>query len=114
MLDRIFNASPTIYKWDNFWVGFLPAIISPFVMFFVLYGLAAAASYFGSHEKYMFEVYLYSMRSPTLFLRVTTLCCIPNGAIFFFLISRNYMNASRGVVLVTMLFVIAIVIRDVS
>jgi len=114
MLDRIFNPSPTIYKWDKFWVGFLPGLVLPFLMFVVLYGIIALSSQYLHHEPYPFGIFLQSMHSSLLFLRVTTLCCIPNAVIFFFLIQRNYNNASRGVVLVTMLFVIAIVIRDVT
>ena len=114
MLDRIFNPAPTIYKWDKFWVGFLPGLVLPFLVFLIMYGVIAVSSQVMHHETYPFDAFLSSMHSSLLFLRITTLFCIPNGLIFFFLIQRNYNNASRGVVLVTMLYVITIVIRDVS
>ena len=114
MLDRLFNPAPTIYKWDRFWVGFLPALIMPFVSLFVLYGIIAFSSQYLHHEHFGFDVFLHAMQSSLYFLRTSTLCCIPNAAIFFFLIKKNYNNASRAVVVTTMLYVIIIVIKDVS
>ena len=114
MLDKLFNPSPTIYKWDRFWVGFIPALLLPGISLLVLFGILAISSQYLHHETFAFDVFLHSMQSQLYFLRVSTLCVMPNAAIFFFLIKQNYNNASRAVVITSMLYVIAIVIKDVS
>lgn len=114
MLDRLLNPSPTIYKWDRFWVGFVPALLLPVVSFFALYGFMAISSVVTKHESFAFEAYMSAMRSSLYFLRIATLCCMPSAGIFFFLVNKNYNNASRAVVITTMLYVMLIVIKDVS
>lgn len=112
MLDRILNPNPTFYKWDRFSTGFFPAVILPILCFFLFYLITLANSKFGQHANYSFELFWYTVKSGTAFMRTASLCCIPNAALFFFFINRNYFNASRAVVFVTMLLVIAIVIKD--
>ena len=112
MLDKILNPVPTIYKWDRFWAGFIPALLLPVVSFFLFFLLTAAYSKFIDKATFSFTLFLYSIKGATSFLRTSTLCCLPNAAVFFFFIQRNYYNASRAVVFTTMLYVIAIVIKD--
>ena len=114
MLDRFLNPSPTIYKWDRFWIGFLPALVMPLVSFMLLYIIIAVTSQYLHHEAFSFDVFLHSMQSTLYFLRVSTLCCMPNAVVFFLFLRQNYNNASRAVVITTMLYVIVIVIKDVS
>ena len=112
MLDRFLNPAPTFYKWDRFWVGFLPALFLPLLSLLVLYGVTWANAQFNYHEAFMAEMFLHSIKSPSVFLRTASLCCMPNALIFFLLINRNYNNASRAVVFTTMLYVLAIVVKD--
>ena len=114
MLDQVLNPSPTIYKWDRFWVGFLPALVLPVVSMLVLYGVIAITSQYQHNEVFSFDTFLHAMQSNLYFLRIASLCCMPNAALFFFFISKNYNNTSRAVVMTTMLYVILIVIKDVS
>jgi len=114
MLDRLLNPSPTIYKWDRFWVGFLPALVLPVVSVLVLYAIMAVSSNLLHHEGFPFSTFFQAMQSTLYFLRITTVCCMPNAALFFFFIRLNYNNASRAVVITTMLYVLLIVIKDVS
>jgi hypothetical protein len=114
MLDKIFNPAPTIYKWDRFWVGFLPALLAPVFSFLVLYLIISGTSRYVHHEGFSFSQFLNYLQSPVYFLQISTLCCFSNGIIFFAFIKQNYNNSSRAVILTTMLYVIAIVIRDVS
>jgi hypothetical protein len=80
----------------------------------VLYGIMALSSQFIHHEQFPFSSFTNALQSNLSFLRITTLCCMPNAALFFFFIRLNYNNASRAVVVTTMLYVILIVIKDVS
>ncbi len=114
MLDRVLNPTPTIYKWDRFWVGFVPALLLPVISLLVLYLIISTTSQYQHHETFAFDTYLHAMQSNLYFLRIASLCCMPNAALFFFFISRNYNNASRAVVMTTMLYVLLIVIKDVS
>jgi hypothetical protein len=111
MLDQIFNPSPTLYKWDRFWVGFLPALALPVLSLFALYGITWLNARYGSHEELSLPMFWISIQSQNVFLKSSTICCMPNALIFFFLIQRNYNNASRAVVITSMLWVLAIVIK---
>lgn len=112
MLDRILNPAPTFYKWDRFWVGFFPALFLPLAGFLVLFAITWANAKFQYRENYTFTQYYHSIQSATMFLRISSLCCMPNAVLFFFFIRRNYNNASRAVVFTTMLYVLAIVVKD--
>lgn len=114
MLDKLLNPSPTIYKWDRFWVGFFPGVVLPLLSWLVLYGIIALSSHYLHHEPFSFQAYLDTMQSNLQFLRITTVCCMPNALAFFFFIRLNYNNASRAVVLTSMIYVMLIVIKDVS
>ena len=114
MIDRMLNPSPTIYKWDRFWVGFLPALVLPAISMFVLYGIMALSSHYVHHEEFAFSAFTDAMHSNLYFLRITTLCCMPNAALFFLFIRLNYNNASRAVVVTTIIYVLVIVIKDMS
>jgi len=114
MFDRILNPAPTIYKWDRFWVGFFPALLLPVISLFALYGIMWVTSTYVNKEVFPFSAFLDSLQSQLYFLKIASLCCMPNALIFFFLIQQNYNNASRAVVATTMLYVMAIVIKDVS
>jgi hypothetical protein len=112
MLDKYLNPTPSVYKWDRFAVGFFPGLLLPFVMFMVFFCFTwfnAVCLHSGSFSA---QLFLLSVSSPVTFMRITTLCCIPNGLLFFLFIHKNYYNAARAVVLVTMLYVIAIVAKD--
>jgi len=112
MFDTFFNPTPTFYKWDRFWVGFIPALLLPGVSLGAFFLLTYVNSVYFHHLAYSFTLFWYSINSSVAFLRTSTLCCIPNAAVFFFFIRRNYYNASRAVIFVTMLYVLAIVIKD--
>lgn len=112
MLDRILNPTPTFYKWDRFWVGFLPALVCPFIGFMLIYLVTMLSSNVGGSGHFTFQMYLTSLRDSNTFLRVSTLSCFGNAAVFFLFINRNYYNASRAVVITTMLFVMAILAKE--
>jgi len=109
MLDRILNPTPTFYKWDRFGVGFLPALICPVLGFMLIYLISMVSSNTSGAGHFTFSMYLTSLQNSNTFLRVTTLSCFGNAAVFFVFINRNYNNAARAVVITTMLYVIAIV-----
>lgn len=112
MLDRFLNPTPTFYKWDKFFTGAIPALILPFIALAGIFVISVAYSKFNYHEVFTMQQFLHSLQSPNVFLRTASLSCMANAALFFFFIQRNYYNASRGVIIITMLFVLAIVFKE--
>lgn len=112
MLDRILNPTPTFYKWDRFSVGALPALILPFVCCMLLFVITFLNAKYVEHTQFTLHMFLLSFKSEVAFLRASSLCCMPNAALFFFFIKNDYYNASRGVIITTMLFVIAILTKE--
>ena len=112
MLDKYLNPTPTFYKWDKFWVGALPALVVPLLGGVAVYLITWLNARFNTHQDFSPQMFLTSMRSAVMFMRISTLCCMLNGFLFFFFVKKNYNNASRGVMVVTMLYVMAILIKE--
>ena len=102
MLDRLFNPAPTIYKWDRFWVGFVPGLIGPL--------LCIIGFYIGKFSGIPFTEYLAMVKNPTVLSPLLSLGVIINLFIFFPFIWSNYYNSARGVIGATFLYTIPIVI----
>lgn len=102
MLDRIFNPSPTIHKWDRFFIGFIPGLFAPLlgVVFF----------YFFNFSDYPFTQYLRMAGNPTVLSPMLSFGAVINLFIFFPLMWSDYYNAARGVIGATILYAIPIAI----
>jgi len=101
MLDRMLNPTPTIYKWDNFLIGFLPALILPIFAFGFFYVLQMKGM--------SWEAYVASVKIPSIAAKILSFGCILNLAFFFLVINRNYYNAARGVIGATILWSLPII-----
>ena len=113
MLDKYLNTTPTFYKWDKFWVGLVPAFITPLLGFVALFFITYLNSKFNHHQDYTPHMFLVTLQSRVAFMRIATLCCLLNGFVFFFFVKKDYNNASRGVMVTTMLFVMALLIKEI-
>lgn len=102
MLDRIFNPTPTIYKYDRFIWGFLPGMVAPIIVLCLIYLLAFNYMSVQNFIKYISKPVILS---PALSLGV-----VLNLFIFFPLIQKNYYNAGRGVIGATILYGVPIII----
>ncbi|HWB61981.1 MAG TPA: hypothetical protein VG603_00620 [Chitinophagales bacterium] len=102
MLDKLFNPSRTIYKWDRFWVGFLPGLILPLLAFPFFY----MARYHGD----TFMDYVDSVKNPLVLSPLLSFGAIFNLFVFFLFIRVDRFNAARGVIGATILYIIPIVI----
>ncbi|MCS6933774.1 MAG: hypothetical protein NZM35_01310 [Chitinophagales bacterium] len=101
MLERILNATPTIYKWDRFFVGLLPALFLPVLSFGFFYLFLMS--------NMRFDTYLQTALQSSILAKIASFGCILNLAVFFVFISRDYYNAARGVIAATILWGIPIV-----
>lgn len=113
MLNQYLNPTPTFYKWDKFFVGFIPALVLPIVGLSFIYLITWLNSRYNYQQNFTVEMFLTSLRNAQTFMRVSTLSCFANAVLFFFLIKRNYYNASRGAIIATMLLVISIVGKEI-
>ncbi len=113
MLDRYLNATPTFYKWDKFRVGAIPAVVVPFAGLAGVFLITFLNAKYNHHQDFTPHMFLVSLQSKVAFMRISTLCCMLNGFVFFFFVRKDYNNASRGVMVTTMLFVLAILIKEI-
>lgn len=113
MLDRYLNPSPTFYKWDKFWVGFVPALIVPFIGLLIVYTITMVSAKFNQGQDFSFHMFWVSLQSKAAFTKISTLCGMFNGLVFFFFVRKDYNNAMRGVITASMLYVMAILIKEI-
>jgi len=102
MLDRLFNPAPTVYKWDRFWVGFIPGLIGPLLGILFFYVL--------KYSDHTFAEYLVLVKQPSVLSPLLSFGAIINLFIFFPFIWNHRYNAARGVIGATILYMIPIVI----
>ena len=102
MLDKFFNPTRTIYKWDRFWVGFIPGLIGPLlgITFFYAYKFSDIS----------FQSYLQMAQKPVVLSPLLSLGVILNLFIFFPFIWNDRYNAARGVIGATIIYFIPILI----
>lgn len=102
MLDRLFNQTPTIYKFDQGLIGFIPALFLPLagIPFF----------YWVKFSDRTFAMYLLMVKQPTVLSPMLSFGLVLNLFLFFGFISNNYYNAARGVIFSTILYAIPIVV----
>lgn len=102
MLDRILNPTPTVYKWDTFWLGFVPGLLCPLLAFIFFYLLQM--------RMMSLQEYIAFSKYPAMAAKILSFGCIINLGLFFAFITKDYYNAARGVILATILYAIPIVI----
>jgi hypothetical protein len=113
MLENYLNGTPTFYKWDKFWVGALPAFIVPLLGLAGLFLITLLNAKLNHHEDFTPHMFWVSMQSNIAFMRIATLCCMLNGFLFFFFVKKDYNNACRGVIVITLLFALGIAIKEI-
>ena len=102
MLDRIFNPTPTFYKWDRFWVGFVIGLIGPMIGILGFYVMR--------FSDYTFAQYIAMVKYPSVLSPLLSFGAIFNLFFFFPFIWNDYYNAGRGVIGATFIYAIPILI----
>ncbi len=102
MLDRLFNQSPSMNRWDKGFTGFIPGLFLPLgaIPFFYL------AKF--SHKD--FAEYLEMVKQPLILSPMLSLGLILNLFLFFSFLSADYNNAARGVIFSTICYGIPIAV----
>lgn len=97
-------ASARLTRFDRILVGFLIGIVAPLVAFLITYELKNSGQ---GLVKYI-EV-IWNMK---IFLKIASLCAVPNLGIFFFFLQLKYEMAARGVVMATFIYALVVLIAQ--
>jgi hypothetical protein len=90
-----------IRRWNKFWIGLTLSMILPIVVFLVVYLIGYSKTPF-----WEFLEYAFVMRALP---KILSLCVIPNLAIFYLFLNKEYWYATRGVITATLLCTLAVV-----
>lgn len=88
------------HKIDKQKLGFLLGFIAPPLTFVIIY--------FISFPDLSVAQYIDHLRLHSVFLKVVSLCVVPNLALFFLFIWKNYLLAARGVLTATMIYAVVV------
>lgn len=83
-------------KINNIKLGILLGIIAPALSMLVIYLI--------KFSDYNFQELIDFLVSRGIFTKIISLCVIPNLALFFFFLNKNYYYSARGVLISTILF----------
>ncbi|MDW8272651.1 MAG: hypothetical protein RMJ53_00285 [Chitinophagales bacterium] len=101
MLKKFFQPHVTIYRYDKFLVGFVPAMIAPWI--------GVLLFYLAKFSDMSLRDYFIMIFKPQIFSPIMSLGVVLNLFIFFLFISRNYYIAARAVIFASILYAIPIV-----
>jgi hypothetical protein len=88
-------------RWNKFWTGLALGIVLPLIIFFPVYLFGYSKTPFGE-----FLQYALVMRALP---KMLSLCVLPNLAIFYLFLNKEYWHATRGVITATMLYTLGVV-----
>ena len=89
-------------KINNFKLGLLLGIIAPLLSILVIY--------FIQFTEYNFSELIDFLVRKNFFTKIVSLCVIPNLALFFLFLNKNYYYSARGVLISTVLFAVFVFI----
>jgi len=89
-------------KIDNLNLGLLLGILAPALTMLVIYLV--------QFTEYNFKDLIDQLISKRVFTKIVSLCVIPNLALFFLFLNKNYFRSARGVLFATILFALFVFI----
>ena len=89
-------------RWNKFWIGLALGVVLPLVAFFLVYLFGYSKTPFGE-----FLEYALAMKA---LAKIFSLCAIPNLAIFYLFLNKEYWYATRGVISATLLCTLGVVV----
>ncbi len=89
-------------RWNKFWIGLALGVVLPLIVFLLVYLFGYSKTPFGEFLEYAFV-----MRALP---KILSLCAIPNLAIFYLFLNKEYWNATRGVIAATLLCTLGVVV----
>jgi len=88
-------------RWNKFWIGLTLGIVLPLAVFLLVYWIGYSQTPFGEFLKYAVVIQALP--------KILCLCVIPNLAIFYFFLNKEFWYATRGVITATILSALIII-----
>jgi hypothetical protein len=89
-------------RWNKFWTGLALGIFLPLATFLLVYQIGYSNTSFSEFLKFAFVMGALA--------KILSMCAIPNLAIFYLFLNKDYWRATRGVIAATMLCTLGVVI----
>lgn len=89
-------------KIDSLKIGLLLGIIAPTLTMLIIYLV--------QFLNYDLNELVNLLVAKRVFTKIVSLCVIPNLALFFFFLNRNYYRSARGILMATFIFAIFVFI----
>ena len=93
---------PISRRWNKFLIGLALGFILPLIVFFLIYFIGYSQTNFNKFLEYTI------MRQALT--KIMSLCVIPNLAVFYFFLNKEYWYATRGVICSTLLYTLAVLV----
>ena len=87
-------------NWNKFWIGLALGIFLPVVFFVTIYLIGYSKISFVEFVKFKFMMKMLP--------KIISLCVVPNLAVFYFFLNREFWYATRGIILATILSTLSI------
>jgi hypothetical protein len=89
-------------RWNKFWIGLTLGLVLPLAAFFLTYLIGYSDVPFGEFLKYAFVMGALA--------KILSMCAIPNLAVFYLFLNKEYWYATRGVIAATLLCTLGVVV----
>ena len=93
---------PISRRWNKFWIGLTLGLVLPLVAFLLIY-------FIGYSKTNIYKFLEHAIMRQAL-TKIMSLCVLPNLAIFYFFLNKEYWYATRGVICSTLLYTLAILV----
>ena len=90
------------FSLNKLWIGVLIGILAPIVALIIVY-------YTKTQTKSFFE-FIHDLKVWGIYLKVLSMCVIPNLFFFFLFIWRTYLAAAKGVLASTIVYAILVIL----
>jgi hypothetical protein len=91
-------------RWNKFWTGLTLGVVCPLIALLSVYLFGYRSAYLNLNK--FLEVAVTMQALP----KILSLCVLPNLAIFYLFLNKEYWYATRGVITATILFTVAVLV----
>ncbi len=92
------------FSLNKIWIGLIVGILAPIVTLIIVYNTK-------NETKEFFEFIAY-LKMMGVYLKLLSMCVIPNLFFFFVFIWRKYLAGARGVLFATILYALFVIILN--
>ena len=88
--------------WNKFWIGLIIGMVLPLVCFSLVFLIGYSETPFGEFLEYAFVMKALP--------KILSLCTIPNLAVFYLFLNKEYWYGTRGIIAATLLCTLVVVV----